>query len=268
MNPPYDFVLANYNDISSVDAAIAGIPKDSLAAIIVEGMQGAGGCIPGRVDFLQHLRSVATEQNALLILDEVMTSRLAYGGLQTKVGIKPDMTTLGKWVGGGMTFGAFGGRRDVMDMFDPRRGQLVHSGTFNNNVVTMAAGIAGCSIFHEVAVRKLNATGDTLRSTINDIVAKHLPTQKGSIPRVVATGIGSLLNLTFTGSNKDILQALFYHHMLDQGIYLASRGYVALNLEITQEHIATFVRAVETFITLYREHLVLQEHDFGENVSG
>lgn len=257
MNPPYEFVLATYNDNASVDAAIAGIPGDSLAAIIVEGMQGAGGCIPGRLDFLHHLRSVATEHDALLILDEVMTSRLAYGGLQAKLGIKPDLTTLGKWVGGGMTFGAFGGRRDVLDMFDPRRVQLVHSGTFNNNVVTMAAGIAGCSIFHEAAVQNLNAMGDKLRSTINDVVANHLPTEEGTTAKVSATGIGSLLNITITGSNKDILQALFYHHMLDQGIYIATRGYVALNLEITQEHMAIFVRAVETFVIIYREYLLL-----------
>lgn len=258
MNPPYDFVLATYNDNASVDAAIAGIPKDSLAAIIVEGMQGAGGCISGVRDFLHHLRAVATEQKALLILDEVMTSRLAYGGLQTKLQIKPDMTTLGKWPGGGMTFGAFGGRRDVMDMFDPRRGQLTHSGTFNNNVVTMAAGIAGCSIFDETAVNKLNNMGDTLRSKINGVVAKHLPkVEEGATARMTVRGIGSLLNVTFTGSDKDVLQALFYHHMLDQGIYFATRGYVALHLEITEDHIAMFVRAVETFVISYRDYLLL-----------
>lgn len=75
-----------------------------------------------------------------------MTSRLSYGGLQVELGIRPDLTTVGKWLGGGMSFGAFGGGRDIMNMFDPRTGRLSHSGTFNNNVVTMAAGVAGCQL--------------------------------------------------------------------------------------------------------------------------
>ncbi len=87
---------------------------------------------------------MCVQVDALLILDEVMTSRLATGGLQAALGIKPDLTTLGKYLGGGLGFGAFGGRADVMAMFDPReKGSLRHAGTFNNNTLTMAAGLAG-----------------------------------------------------------------------------------------------------------------------------
>jgi glutamate-1-semialdehyde 2,1-aminomutase len=256
MNAPYEFVLARYNDPASVDAVIAGLPKDSLAAIIVEPMQGAGGCIPGQPQFLHHLRKVADEQSALLILDEVMTSRLAYGGIQSTIGLKPDLTTLGKWIGGGMSFGAFGGRHAIMDMFDPRRGQLVHSGTFNNNVFTMAAGIAGCSLFDKDAVDRLNAKGDSLRNQINETIEEGLPARKGSAtPVMFALGIGSLCNVSFTGSQKTTLQALFFHHMLDHGIYLATRGFCALSLENTDEHIAKFVNAVEKFVKLYQKSI-------------
>ena len=107
---------------------------------------GAGGCIPGEPDFLQGLRDAATRHGIILIFDEVMTSRLSPGGLQATLGITPDMTTFGKYLGGGMSFGAFGGRADD---HGPLRSAppdaLPHSGTYNNNVLSMAAGVAGLS---------------------------------------------------------------------------------------------------------------------------
>ena len=104
------------------------------------------GCIPANPAFLQALRDAATRIGAVLIFDEVMTSRMSAGGVQARLGIIPDMTTLGKYIGGGMTFGAFGGRADIMDRYDPRRPDaLPHAGTFNNNVLTMAAGYTGLS---------------------------------------------------------------------------------------------------------------------------
>ena len=115
-----------------------------LACILVEPMFGSTGCVAAEKPFLEGLRRLATEAGALLIFDEVMTSRLYPGGLQAVHGVKPDLTTLGKYVGGGMSFGAFGGRADVMAVFDPSRPDaLPHAGTFNNNVLTMSAGYAG-----------------------------------------------------------------------------------------------------------------------------
>jgi glutamate-1-semialdehyde 2,1-aminomutase len=255
MNPSYEFVLGPYNDVSGTDTVVALLPASSLAAIIVEPMQGAGGCIPGKTDFLQHLRNVATEHDAILIFDEVMTSRLAYRGLQSKLGIKPDITTLGKWAGGGMGFGAFGGRQEIMEMFDPRRGMLVHSGTFNNNTITMAAGIAGCRIYNEEAVEKLNSLGDTLRGLITTSINNYISARHGEKRLIDVTGIGSLMNITFSGPEKDILQALFYHHMLSEGIYIATRGYLALNLELKMENVEAFIRSLELFLERYKAHL-------------
>lgn len=159
-----------------------------------------------------------------------MTSTLGHGGLRSRLGIKLDITTLGQWPGGGMGFGAFRGRQDILEMFDPRRGMLEHSGTFNNNVITMAAGIAGCNIYNEGAVENLNALGETLRKMITACIQKCIPV-KGEERKVYVTGIGILMNVTFAGSEKDTLQALFYHHMLKKGIYIATRGYTALSLE-------------------------------------
>src|SRR5205814_6444359 len=124
--------IAEYNDIESTRALVAP-HRDDLAAIMIEPMLGGSGCIPASREFLADLRALASETGAVLIFDEVMTSRLAPGGLQEVHGIRPDMTTLGKYVGGGMSFGEEIGRAHVMEWFDPRRADgFQHAGTFNN----------------------------------------------------------------------------------------------------------------------------------------
>src|SRR5215469_5725539 len=143
LNAPFDYLLGRYNDLAAVEELVRP-HRAELAAILVEPMQGTTGCIPAERAFLAGLRALADEAGALLIFDEVMTSRLAPGGLQEAHGILPDLTTLGKYVGGGMSFGAFGGRADLMERFDPRRPDAFqHAGTFNNNVLTMNAGLVG-----------------------------------------------------------------------------------------------------------------------------
>src|SRR5262249_59844173 len=110
-----------------------------IAAVIVEPMRGSGGCIPATAEFLGALRKASQEANVLLVFDEVMTSRHSSGGLQKLRGVTPDLTTLGKYMAGGMSFGAFGGRGDVMDLFDAHRpGGVIHSGPFYNHGMTMA----------------------------------------------------------------------------------------------------------------------------------
>ena len=133
INAPFPYVVAPYNDLDATRALIEQ-HADDLALVILEPMIGSGGCIPATADFLTMLRVETTRVGALLILDEVMTSRLSPGGLQAVRGIKPDLTTLGKYIGGGMSFGAFGGRADLIDRFDPRRADaLPHAGTFKKS---------------------------------------------------------------------------------------------------------------------------------------
>src|SRR4029077_15191860 len=109
INAPFEYVMAPYNDLAATQALIDR-HATYLALVILEPMMGGGGCIAASPEFLAMLRAATTKVGALLILDEVMTSRLAPGGLQQARGIKPDLTTLGKYIGGGMSFGAFGGR--------------------------------------------------------------------------------------------------------------------------------------------------------------
>jgi glutamate-1-semialdehyde 2,1-aminomutase len=132
INAPFDYVLASYNDIEGARTLIAQHARD-LAVVIIEPMIGSGGCIPAEPPFLHMLRDETSRVGALLILDEVMTSRLAPGGLQARFGVQPGLTTLGKYIGGGMSFDTFGGRVELLDRFDPRRANaLPHAGTFNN----------------------------------------------------------------------------------------------------------------------------------------
>ena len=167
VNAPYDVLLAEYNDAAGA-CALVREHAGSLACVLVEPMLGSGGCIPGDPAFLSALREATRQAGALLIFDEVMTSRTGPGGLQERLGIWPDLTTLGKYIGGGASFGAFGGRADVMELFDPARpGALPHAGTFNNNVVSMAAGHAGLTrVYPPQTARWHTARGEALREEL------------------------------------------------------------------------------------------------------
>ena len=252
---PFDFLVLPYND---TQAAREQIEKHGpeIAAILLEPMQGASGCIPGRLEFLQALRESATRVGALLIFDEVMTSRLAPHGLANKLGVRSDLTTLGKYIGGGMSFGAFGGRADVMALFDPRTGPLAHSGTFNNNVLTMAAGHAGLTkLFTPEAAGALAGRGDAMRTRLNALCA-------GEGIAMQFTGIGSLMNAHFVGgevrSTDDLaavdarLRQLLFFHLLSEGIYTSPRGFVVLSLPLTDVDIDRYVAAIGRFLSEYR----------------
>ena len=252
VNAPYDFVIAPYNDLAGT-AALIEEHGSELAAIILEPMLGGGGCIPADRDFLAMLREKATEHAAILIFDEVMTSRLASGGLQERHGILPDLTTLGKYIGGGMSFGAFGGRAELMDQFDPSQpNALPHAGTFNNNVLTMSAGLAGLTqVYTPGAAMALNARGDALRMRLNDLCQRHeVPMQ--------FTGLGSMLSVHLTDApihspadaaqGNSPLRDLLFFDLLQAGIWIARRGMINLSLPIGDAEEAQLVDAVAGFI--------------------
>ena len=252
INAPFEFVLGSYNDIAVTKAVIAD-HGEQIAAILIEPMMGSTGCIPADRDFLQMLREEATRIGAWLIFDEVMTSRLSPGGLQAKHGIKPDLTSLGKYIGGGMSFGAFGGRADILDRYDPRRADaLPHAGTFNNNVLTMSAGHAGLTeIYTPEAALALNARGDALREKLNALC-------KATGAKMQFTGIGSMISVHFTrapvrnpadaGAADQKLKELFFFDMLEKGIWIARRGFFALCLPLGDAEYEKLVLAVQEFL--------------------
>lgn len=247
VNVPHHVVLAQYNDTDGA-VALARQHANDLAAIILEPMQGGAGCIPATRDFLAALRAVADETGAQLIFDEVMTSRLSPSGLHRVHGITPDLLTLGKYIGGGMSFGAFGGKAELMAMYDPRRPDaLPHAGTFNNNTLTMSAGLTAITeLFTADACAALNARGDALREKLNAAAR-----QAGVA--VQATGLGSMINIHPVGgtirSAADLkgadnrLRDLLFLDMLERGFYMARRGFIALSLMVTQAEIDAFADA-------------------------
>lgn len=244
VNVPHDFVIAPYNDMAAAQAALASA-GDDLAAILIEPMQGAGGCLPADPAFLQMLRDEATRRGSVLIFDEVMTSRLAPGGRQQALDIIPDMTTLGKYLGGGLTFGAFGGRADIMSLYDPRRPDaLAHAGTFNNNILTMSAGVAGLTrIFTPEACVALNARGDRLRARLNDAFTQIQA-------RLKATGIGSMMTIhpQADAATAAKLRDLLFFDLVARGYYLARRGMIALALPVGEAEMDGFVEAVSDIL--------------------
>lgn len=252
LNVPIDFVVGRYNDLEGTRRLLE-VHASELSAILVEPMQGAAGCIPGARAFLELLRDMATRIGAVLVFDEVMTSRLSLGGRQQQLDIVPDMTTLGKYFGGGMSFGAFGGRADLMASFDPRRpGHLAHSGTFNNNVLSMAAGLAGLSqVLDAQALAQLNSRGERLRDELN-----RLCESRGA--NMTFTGLGSLFAMHATTgpihSVDDLAgidaaeRELFHYYLLERGIYIAKRGFFTLMLTTEDEHCAQLCQVVEDYI--------------------
>jgi glutamate-1-semialdehyde 2,1-aminomutase len=263
LNAPYPFLFSQYNDIAGTRDLIRRHAKD-LAAVILEPMMGGGGCIEAKPDFLTMLRAETAQAGILLILDEVMTSRLSYHAYHGKVGLKPDMVTLGKYIGGGCSFGAFGGRADILDRFDPASPNAFgHGGTFNNNIFSMAAGFTGFTqVLTESALQQMNGLGDDLRTRMNEQLKQH---------RVAGTvtGIGSLMNLHFVAgeiaSPHDVEAAdprflhLWQMEMLLRGQYVTPRGMIALSLPFTRADIETFTGIFDDFLTDYRSILPVRQ---------
>ncbi len=260
LNAPFPSVTATYNDIEGTRAAIAE-NADKLACVILEPMIGGGGCIAATLDFLKMLREETTKHGILLIFDEVMTSRLSSGGVQLRTGVIPDLTSLGKYIGGGFSAGAFGGKAEYLDRFDPRRGDaLPHSGTYNNNVFTLACGIAGLTkAYTPEAATELNARGDTLRDRLNAVC-----TRAGVAMQF--TGIGSMMaphalrgdiacpEDAAKGNAK--LRELLFFDLLAQGIFIMpKRDLIALSLPLTDRDFDTLVAGVEEFVASRRSLL-------------
>lgn len=256
LNIPIQTVKAVYNDLEGTRALLRAHAEE-IAAVFIEPIMGSGGLIPADVSFLQMLREETKAIGALLIFDEVMTSRLGVGGVQGEVGVKPDLTTLGKFWGGGFSFGAYGGSAEVMDHLDSRRpGHFPQSGTFNNNIMSMTAGLVGSrDVYTAEACRDLNARGDALREAINQLgERRQIPLQ--------ATGRGGVMNIHWSRKPirdpRDVAPAthpkrrLAHLWMLVNGYYTTQRGMISLSLPITQSDLDGYIEALDRFVSEYR----------------
>lgn len=250
---PADFakhtLTCTYNDLDSVRAVFEQYPDD-VACIIVEPVAGNMNCVPPLPEFLPGLRALCDEFGALLIIDEVMTGfRVALGGAQEYYNVMPDLTCLGKIIGGGMPVGAFGGRREVMDALAPT-GPVYQAGTLSGNPIAMAAGIACLT---QVSQPGVHQTLTELTTRLAEGLADAA--QKENIPFVV-NHVGGMFGLFFTESEtvtsyQDVMKCnverfkKFFHLMLEEGVYLAPSAFEAgfMSLAHTQEDIQRTIDA-------------------------
>ena len=252
---PADFakhtLTAPYNDISALRHIVKEHGK-RLACIIVEPIAGNMGVVPPSQEFLQGLRTLTTENDILLIFDEVISGfRVAYGGAQALYGIKPDLTVLGKIIGGGLPVGAYGGRNDIMDLIAPS-GPVYQAGTLSGNPLAVSAGLATLKQLRAKGIYKnLDARAATLAKGIGEAAKKFSIT-------LTQTRVGSMLTSFFTpGPVVDWNSAKrsdtkrygqFFHLMLDQGIYLAPSQFEAafLSTAHSSADIEKTIRAAHT----------------------
>jgi glutamate-1-semialdehyde 2,1-aminomutase len=242
-----DVVIVPFNNVAAVERAFARHPGE-IAALIVEPVPGGLSYLPPAPGYLAGLREVVHRHGALLIFDEIQTLRLSRGGAQELFGVTPDLTTMGKIIGGGFPVGAFGGRRDVMDLFDPNRpGHLHHSGTFNGNRATVVAGQAVLRILDQPQIDRLNAMGDRLRAGLSE-------TARASGLRAQVTGVGSFSSILLSdrpvtdyrsrAAVPAALQSLLHLHLLNRGVYSMARGSFSLCAPMTDAEIEMCAAAV------------------------
>ncbi len=227
-----DTLLADFNDQDSV-AALFKEHGDNIAAVIVEPVAGNMGVIPPLDDFLDFLRSITQTWESLLIFDEVMTGfRVARGGAQERYGILPDLTTLGKIIGGGLPVGAYGGKAEIMDRLSPD-GPVYQAGTLSGNPIAVAAGLATLTLIDEIPelYSRLDTMGDRLAVGLEEAAERH------GVPAVV-NRVGSMMTCFFTearrvASYSEAMSAdkeryaKYFHEMLNRGIYSAPSQFEA-----------------------------------------
>jgi len=263
-------VVIPFNDLAAAEAILEPL-ADRLAAVIIEPVAGVAGTIPADPEYLQGLRALTQRLGALLVLDEVITLRLAPGGAQALYGVSPDLTTMGKIIGGGLPVGAVGGREEVMALTDPGRpGFLPHSGTFNGNAATTAAGVAALELLTAAECERLNGLGDRFREAICALGAElGLP--------VTASGLGSLLTIHLLdeppGNYREARRAdpegvrLLHLALLNEGVFAARRGMLCLSTLMGESEVERALAAIRRAVLAVHAERPLPTRAAGELVA-
>ncbi|MET3597805.1 glutamate-1-semialdehyde 2,1-aminomutase [Mesorhizobium shonense] len=246
-----DVIAVPFNDTEAL-RAVFDAHGGTIAGVLIDPMPNRAGLIPARKDYLEATVEIAHCFGSLVIFDEVISLRLGYSGAQGLWGIDPDLTALGKIIGGGFPVGAVGGRAEVMAVFDPTRGKpaLPHAGTFTANPVTMRAGLAAMRTLTPESFEHLESIGALLRKGITDSLARH-----GLNGQCV--GLGSLFKVHFTappitdyrsvypGASERKKLNLFHKGLLDRGVLSASYGLFALSTPMTENDARDILSAVD-----------------------
>ncbi|SOE23647.1 glutamate-1-semialdehyde 2,1-aminomutase [Spirosomataceae bacterium TFI 002] len=244
-----DTLIAPYNDLEAVSKLVAA-NKGEIAAIIIEPVVGNMGCVLPKDGYLQGLRDICTKEGIVLIFDEVMTGfRLAQGGAQERFGVIPDMTTLGKIIGGGMPVGAYGGKTEIMDFVSPM-GPVYQAGTLSGNPMAMAAGLTMLKHLHKnpVIYSDLDSIGEELvhgiQSVLNDLELPYTINYIGSMYSLFFTK-EKVINFETAKTCDTIMFGKFFNEMLNNGIYLAPAQFESLFISnvITSKMVKKIVAA-------------------------
>lgn len=239
-NAARDLYIAPYNNAEVVEEILKA-KSNEIAAILLEPVMGQTGAIAARPEYLKKLRKLADQYHVLLIFDEIQSLRIDLGGVQNKLNIIPDLTSMGKFIGGGFPVAAFGGREDIMNLYNPMiPGYISHSGTFNGNKVGMAAGIVSVNLLDKDAIQRLEKMSIELENQIKSAIANL------KIP-VSVNRAGSLMHVHFVkecpvdyastkGPFKDLTKVM-HMKLLNHGIFIAPRGSMNLSTVMTDKDI-------------------------------
>lgn len=238
-----------FNDLEAVRTCFAEQGKE-IACLIVEPVAGNMNCIPPLDGYLQGLRALCDEHGVVLIFDEVMTGfRVALGGAQALYGVTPDLSTFGKVIGGGMPVGAFGGKRELMELVAPS-GPVYQAGTLSGNPVAMAAGLATLDLitaagFYEDLGNKAKMLTDGIQAEADFAGVPFTSTQVGGMFGLYFSAIEKIVNFEQSGAVDVDMFKVFFHAMLDNGVYLAPSAYEAgfISSAHSEEHIAASINA-------------------------
>jgi len=249
-----DTIVLPYNDLAALQAAFEAQPE-SIACVIVEPYVGNMGLVLPRAGYLAGLRALCTQFGALLIFDEVMTGfRVGPGGVQEREGVLPDLTTLGKVIGGGLPVGAFGGRADIMEQLSPL-GAIYQAGTLSGNPLAMAAGRVTLQALREPGMyERLEAAGARFTAGMAEVFERHgIPHQsayRGSMVGSFFTA-ESVVDLASAKTADTAFYAKFFHAMLDRGVYLAPSQFEAGFLSVAHDDptIDAIVAAADEAVT-------------------
>jgi glutamate-1-semialdehyde 2,1-aminomutase len=265
-------MVVPFNDLDAVEETLSAY-NHRIAAVIVEPMMNAGGLVAAREGYLLGLRKLADKYNVLLIFDEVVTFRLTPGGWQLLENVMPDITALGKIIGGGFPVGAVSGKAEIMELFNPTRpDRLKHSGTFNGNNMSMIAGIATLQHYGQTEIDRINGLGERLRQGVCEAFHAHNL-------KVNVTGRGSLAYIHWTG--EEIITAgdsaraakaagdlltLLHLGLLNQGVWIPHRGELAVSTPMKATDIdqaiavlSEVLRVLKPFVEETAPHLLLDQ---------
>jgi glutamate-1-semialdehyde 2,1-aminomutase len=241
-------VVLPFNNPDAADAILRRQGSE-VAAVILEPVIGAGGVIAATPEFLHRLRAITRELRMLLIFDEVISLRVGPGGAQEMYGVTPDLTTMGKIIGGGLPVAAFGGRADVMEMLDPRReGSIAQGGTYNGNPLGMAAGLATMTELTPDVYEELNRRGERVAELLREVVAsREIPVQVNSVGSLFALHFSDRPVVDYRGvaaSDKERMRE-FFLALVNHGVLMAPRGMGSLSTPMDEGDIDQFIDAVD-----------------------